>query len=515
MRVWDLQLHKFVSRLTTPGGFELQTASFEENVWNKRAFGRMASFSADGSLYVAKIVSALHRGQLCLWDTASGTVVATLSNAIDMPGEFEHCWSSDGKHLIVRIDNALRCFEITLPALGYDLGQAIKSLALSKSGSLLAVNDHVCEVVPGGQQLSLERWKQVPEGLFPQFVGNDQYWALSTRPVSTLDWKRNIVPVAANVVGLAGAPMSPGPLLAYGTLPSSSQLLPLEPNQTVLWQLAPDPRQSVLPALDYAELVKLEKTMAPMKRLGSWRFAGLANNRGAFSPIPGLLLRSGTGEYHWLEALWTDFARNGAYRINQTGVVFELWNYQSGQLLASWPDYLDWFAFSPDGRRFAKNVQGHLEVWNVASCQLERALFDRKDNMPLASTAIFSPDGRFLLARYIWFLKDEPQHRAGLFEVDSGKEVLTWKIKFPDWQAFAISPDGQFVVAGGQDKLIHLWDIATGRELARWQGHDSDVTALLFGSDNLTVYSGSLDGSFRVWSLAFLRTELKRLKLDW
>lgn len=42
------------------------------------------------------------------------------------------------------------------------------------------------------------------------------------------------------------------------------------------------------------------------------------------------------------------------------------------------------------------------------------------------------------------------------------------------------SPDGKYVVTGGQDDLVSIWSIDEGSLLARCQGHSSWVTGVAF-----------------------------------
>jgi WD40 repeat protein len=130
-----------------------------------------------------------------------------------------------------------------------------------------------------------------------------------------------------------------------------------------------------------------------------------------------------------------------------------------------------------------------------------------------ADELTFSADGRRLLA--VKFPDKDLPGKASLFEVDTGREVQTWKVDKRSWQAFALNPDGMWVVSGGADKLIRLWDSATGRELAQWEGHKGGISALLFSKDGNTLYSGGQDGTLKLWNLPFIRKEFASLGLDW
>lgn len=73
----------------------------------------------------------------------------------------------------------------------------------------------------------------------------------------------------------------------------------------------------------------------------------------------------------------------------------------------------------------------------------------------------------------------------------------------------AISPDGQMLTSGGQDKALKLWNLSTGelidtfagRSLWFGAGHTAAVTALTFTPDGQTLFSGSSDGTIKTWDI--------------
>lgn len=224
-----------------------------------------------------------------------------------------------------------------------------------------------------------------------------------------------------------------------------------------------------------------------------------------FAPEGPFLFRSGIVNYRQVLQPWQKgFPGSGGM------IASELWNYQGGKRLAIL-NRTDDFRFSPDGRRFVVShyigsARIGVEIHDTATQQLERVFKNAE-----ATNPVFSPDGRRLL-----FVFGNPEDwKAGLFDVDSGREIQTWKIKKADWQQYALNPDGTLLAAGGEDRMIRLWDVPSGREVARWQGHDAGVTALLFSKDGQTLYSGSQDGTLKLWNLPYLRKELSALNLDW
>ena len=77
-------------------------------------------------------------------------------------------------------------------------------------------------------------------------------------------------------------------------------------------------------------------------------------------------------------------------------------------------------------------------------------------------------------------------------------------------QSVAISPDGRFILSGGDDRTMRLWSVATGEEVHRFDGHEGWVSAVAFSPDGSGAASGNYDRIVRLWDLRSGR-ELHRL----
>jgi WD40 repeat protein len=71
----------------------------------------------------------------------------------------------------------------------------------------------------------------------------------------------------------------------------------------------------------------------------------------------------------------------------------------------------------------------------------------------------------------------------------------------PDVNDIAFSPDGRYIVSGGWDGVVRVWDAATGEMIAT-MSHDHNVADVAFSPDGRRIVSGSFDKTARVWDAA-------------
>jgi WD40 repeat protein len=68
--------------------------------------------------------------------------------------------------------------------------------------------------------------------------------------------------------------------------------------------------------------------------------------------------------------------------------------------------------------------------------------------------------------------------------------------------AVAFSPDGKRVLTGSEDKICKLWDIPSGKELMSFSGHHDGVLSVAFSPDGRFALSGSKDRTIRIWDIS-------------
>ena len=67
--------------------------------------------------------------------------------------------------------------------------------------------------------------------------------------------------------------------------------------------------------------------------------------------------------------------------------------------------------------------------------------------------------------------------------------------------SLAFSIDGTFLVSGGNDKTVNLWDIQTGGVIKAFHGHTNWVWSVSISPDCTMIASGSWDHTIRLWDV--------------
>jgi WD40 repeat protein len=151
--------------------------------------------------------------------------------------------------------------------------------------------------------------------------------------------------------------------------------------------------------------------------------------------------------------------------------------------------------FSPDGRWVLTGSWDGARLWETAT-GVEVRQFGQFRIGSIASVA-FSPDGR-------WVLTGGTEGTARLWETATGVKVRQFgQIRIGSRTSVAFSPDGRWVLTGGTEGTARLWETATGVEVRQFgQIRDGSITSVAFSPDGRWVLTGSSDGTVRLWETA-------------
>jgi WD40 repeat protein len=116
------------------------------------------------------------------------------------------------------------------------------------------------------------------------------------------------------------------------------------------------------------------------------------------------------------------------------------------------------------------------------------------------NTLDFSPDStRIVIANY---RREENTGAVSAWDFRTGKKLLALERYIgEEVTCLSFSPDGRRLATAGTDKRVMVWDLDSGRELLTFLGHRNLVICVAFSPDGTRLASGSRDGSIRVWNV--------------
>ena len=104
----------------------------------------------------------------------------------------------------------------------------------------------------------------------------------------------------------------------------------------------------------------------------------------------------------------------------------------------------------------------------------------------------FSPDNNYVVTGY-------PSHYAVLWDVKTGKELITFRAHGDEINEVDFSPDGKRIATASTDRTAKIWDVATGKEIHTLSAHLRSVWSVTFSLDGKYIATGSGDGTAKLW----------------
>jgi len=126
-------------------------------------------------------------------------------------------------------------------------------------------------------------------------------------------------------------------------------------------------------------------------------------------------------------------------------------------------------------------------------------------NIQKVSSVAFSPNSRYVLSggqdRKLWLWDF---NRATLRFVKGHSDIIG---------SVSFSSDGRYALSGSRDRKVLLWDVNQGQliRLYTYRGHSGFVSSVSFSSDNRYALSAGYDKTVRVWDIGN-RSLVRRIK---
>ncbi|WP_376794959.1 protein kinase [Thermogemmatispora sp.] len=158
-------------------------------------------------------------------------------------------------------------------------------------------------------------------------------------------------------------------------------------------------------------------------------------------------------------------------------------------------------AWASHGGYLASSSQDEsVQIWDSRSG--ETLLVQRGLSLE-APVIAWSPDGRYLamtdgllseVVQVLAVLTDKA--RAARLQPPAGGryEGLSERIL-----ALAWSPNGRYLAAAGEERLVLVWEVATHRLVCTYRGHHGSIAALAWSPDSRQLASGGEDRTVHVW----------------
>ena len=117
-----------------------------------------------------------------------------------------------------------------------------------------------------------------------------------------------------------------------------------------------------------------------------------------------------------------------------------------------------------------------------------------KEKNPAYTGCALSRDGRSALG-----CADDGT--LGLWELDTGMEVMKLEGHAAAVTDCALSGNGRWALSCSEDKTCRVWELTTGSEVMCLEGHTAAVTGCALSADGRLALSSSSDKTCRVWNL--------------
>jgi WD40 repeat protein/uncharacterized caspase-like protein len=131
---------------------------------------------------------------------------------------------------------------------------------------------------------------------------------------------------------------------------------------------------------------------------------------------------------------------------------------------------------------------------STASAQEKAEIFVQLGHTDLVRSIAFSPDGKYLASV-------GQQAGVKLWDVTSGREIITLEGKASGYFSLVFSADGKYLLAGGSEGVLELFDVAAAKKIRSFTGHSIIVTSVALSADGKYALSGGWDNTMRLWDL--------------
>ena len=174
-----------------------------------------------------------------------------------------------------------------------------------------------------------------------------------------------------------------------------------------------------------------------------------------------------------------------------------LWDNQTGRQIHTFEGHQNWVhtvAFHPNGQFLASGgADTKICIWDLKEKELRYVL---KGHTTRVWSLAFSPDGTHLVS-------GGDEENIHVWDPQSGVLLRTIRHSSSGTVIVAFHPNGKWIGACCEsDPLIHLWNVHTGEMVETIISRSHGPTSLAFNPEGNYLVNGGHDGSVELWQMA-------------
>jgi WD40 repeat protein len=183
--------------------------------------------------------------------------------------------------------------------------------------------------------------------------------------------------------------------------------------------------------------------------------------------------------------------------VDGVGFTLRLWDAATGRVLHQIKpsEYsVETVAFDPAGERVAVAGLGPPTIWNVRTGQRVKEVRANSRISPCRAVVWDSSGERLILAGWGAI--------AAVVDVEKDEVVHVLRGHGPyNVNDVATSQSDNFLVTGGDDKTVRVWNTQDDKTCAILRGHDGEVAGVAVAPHGKLIASASSDGTIKLWPL--------------
>jgi len=199
---------------------------------------------------------------------------------------------------------------------------------------------------------------------------------------------------------------------------------------------------------------------------------------------------------HTGEVTSVDISDDGKYVLSgsEDGTV-RLWDFETGSPVKIFKGHeagVGDVCFCGGGRILSGDRFGQIRLWSLETGKAAWKS-DQRSQGGITGLAVDAIGKRAAFSSDIGM--------AGVMDLEKGQMAgIFGERKRGALHDVDITGDGLFVLAGGDDKAVRIWDAGNGSEKMVFEGHEDGVMSVCSNADGSQVLSGSRDNTVRLWN---------------